>query len=386
MTPSLRTGVTACLCLLALLVLAGCTGTQEESIPILLVVGSVENGGSQLQLVEDVRDPLANPPRNLVPVPGSVQPLPSPPVSFDVVDRNGERSELVVLDEGGTVRFFDLSNLPSSFSPSRNSVNVAELIPADSAVGPAFCWRQVQVGGEPAQPGRYAAVLDSCSAESTEVYVVDLIDEQFLYALSLEHVAAQPLLPAGIYVDQVSNRLYFATDDFTDTLVQSLPLGGDAGPEELGQVAIDPLRATDLAPLANGIGLLGDDLLAVVPFEGTPQSSPADTGLSSAKRLLPDPSGNVELLVALSDSRAALLDGLEDEDPVSLFLQEPLADATLEPVQRFAYLLEEGGIEILDLFPYAEPQADRLLFFDLPGLGNPRVITWAFGTQDPPVP
>ena len=367
-------------CLLALLVLVGCTGTQEESIPILLVVGSVESGSSQLQLVEDVRDPLANPPRNLVPIPGSIEPLPSPPVSFDVVDRNGERSELVVLDESGVVHFFDLADLPTSFGTSRTAVNVAALIPPESAVGPAFCWQQVQVGGGPEQPGRFAALLDSCSADLTEVYVVDLIDEQFLYALTLEHVEAQPLLPAGTYVDQASNRLFFATDEFTDTLIQSLPLAGGGAPVELGQVAIDPLMATDLAPLGNGIGLLGEDLLAVIPFEGSVQS-PVDTGLSSAELLLPDSSGNVELLVALSDSRAALLEGLEDEDPASLSLQEPLVDATLEPVQLFAYLLEEGGIEILDLFPYPEPRSDRLLFVDLPGLEDPRVITWAFGNQ-----
>lgn len=367
-------------CLLTLLVLVGCTGTQEDSIPVLLVVGSVETGNPQLQLFEDVRDPLANPPRNLVPIPGSVEPLPSPPVSFDVVDRNGERSELVVLDEGGVVHFFDLADLPGSFGTSRNPVNVADLIPADSAVGSAFCWRQLQVGGDSTQSGRYAAVLDSCSAEVTEVYVIDLIDERFLYALSLEHVAAQPLLPAGIYVDQATNRLYFATDEFTDTLVQSVPLAGVGAPLELGQVAIDPLTATDLAPLANGIGVLGEDLLAVIPFEGS-ASTPVDTELSSATSLLPDPSGNVELLVALSSTGAAILDGLEDDDPDTLFLQEPLADATLEPVQRFAYLLEEGGIEILDLFPYPEPRSDRLLFVDLPGLADPRAITWAFGTQ-----
>ena len=377
----LRLGARLLPWLLTTILLGGCTGTQEESIPILLVVGSVEAGAPQLQLFEDVRDPMT--PRDLQPV-GTPVPLPAAPVSFDVIDRNGERSELVVLTEAGTLHFFDLSDLPDSFVQSRTPVDAAALVLASGeAVGPAFCWRQVQVGGEPSAAGRYAALLDSCRSDLTEVYVLDLVTSEFLYALSLRHVDAQPLLAVGIHLDQASDRLFFATDEFTETLVQSVEVAGEAAPEELGLSPLDPLEAVDLAPLGSGIGLLGEGgELSIVPFTGD-APAPVDLELAAARTLLPDPSGNVELVAAFAESRGALVDILEDQEPESLDLAEPLADATLEPVQRFAYLLEEGGIEVLDLFSYADPPANRLRFFDLAGLEDPRVITWAFGNRLP---
>ncbi|HEX7004377.1 MAG TPA: hypothetical protein VF168_09350 [Trueperaceae bacterium] len=364
---------------LLLVTLAGCTGTEEESIPIILVVGSVEPAGPQLQLYEDVRDPMAAPARDLAPV-GAPLRLPDAPVSLDVVDRNGERSELVVLDESGALHFVDISDLPVSFALLR-SIDVAALIPSDP-LNPALCWQQVQIGGGASEPGRYAALLESCPDEPPEVYVVDLVSQELEYALTQEHVGTQ-LLPIGIYVDQRSDLLYFAADEIGEVEVQSLPLTGAVEPEPLGETPVDPPEAVDLSPIAGGIGVLAEDgALGIVPYEGDPLA-PADLGLSEASMLLPDPSSNVELLAAFSETRGRLVEGLDDIEFEELFLRRPLVDATLEPVQRFAYLLEEGGVEILDLFPYADPPSNRLLFFDLPGLDEPRVITWAFGTRLP---
>ncbi|MEX2536172.1 MAG: hypothetical protein WD273_11310 [Trueperaceae bacterium] len=382
------------LALLTLLILGGCTGTQEAALPTLLIVGSVQPGGAQLQLLEDVRDPLATPPRSLVPVTGSSRPLPAPPVSLDVVERNGSRSELVVLVRDDSLditelHFFDLSDLdtgdPNFFAQSRTPIDVASILPVEVTEGLPVCLTQVQVGpGTATGPGRYAALLDSCTgAGIAEVHVIDLQEEEHLFSLANEFTGVRPL-PAGIHVDQERDLLFFASADFGETAVWSTPLTGDTVPQLVGNADLDLETAdrADLAPASNGIALLADDLLALVPFDAGGDTPPGPaTTLTAGESILPDPLGNLETLVVLSRSAVAIHDGPLNGDPEEFSLTAPLAGATLEPVERFAYLLEEGGIEILDLFPYAEPPADRLLFREVAGLDDPRVISWAFASQ-----
>lgn len=377
----------------ALLTLAACTGTREASLPTLLVIGSVGPSGPQLLLVEDIFQPGATPPRDLVQVSGSETPLLAPPVSLDVVDRNGARSELVVLarnaDTGEAhLQFFDLTDLdPDAGQPlasGRAPLDIATLLQDEATDGAPVCPVEVAVGGG----GSLAALLDdgSCRDGIPDIFVVDLDSREFRFALS--EFPGVELLAAGIFVDQRNDTLFFAAESLNRIEVHSLSLAGDDGaatPVGDAELSATSGTATDLARQADGIGLLADERLALVPISGAGTDT-ADSvrTLADARMLLSDPTGTLEELVVLSGTRVAIHADAADSNPQEFRLSATPVDATLEPVQRFAYLLESGGVEILDLFRYAEPPSSRTLFIALPDLEEPRAITWAYAAEGAP--
>lgn len=374
-----------------LLLLAACTGTRETQLPTLLVIGSGGQGSPHLMLVQDLYDPTATPPRSLTLVEGSEQPLPAPPVALDVVDRLGRRSELVVLlrdeqEETSLLHFFDVSALDpedgNSFVPSRAPVDLTALLAAEPDVATPICPTEVAAGAE----GRYIALLDSGACRPggiADIYVVDVVAGKLLFSLSAEHPAVE-VLPAGIFVDQETDTLYFAAASLARTEIRSLPLTGADQTTPVGSVEIDPsvVETGAIARVAGGIAVVGDNLLALVPVAANsePQTEPATT-LPAARALIADPAGALEELVVLSQTRAAIHQGPADSEPEEMRLHGPPVATTLEPSERFAYLLEPGGVEILDLFPYAEPPATRLLFVEIDGLSEPSVITWVQTSQ-----
>jgi hypothetical protein len=378
--------------LVVLLALAACTGTQEPQLPTLLVVGSVGPSGPQLSLLEDIRDPAATPPRRLEPVPGSELPLPAPPVSLDVVDRNGSRAELVVLVDDDTrteLRFVDLEGLdpttPNPLEESRGMVDL-DLVLAEviAAVGGPLCLTEVQVSID----GRYAALLDDGTCRTggvPDIYVIDTISPRLVYAAS-QNISIVDILPAGIYVDQARELLYFASGSATGTDVHSLPITEPDPLVDVGTAAVtltsEP-EGTDLTHAGPGIALLAFDQLSVVPLadEAGGPTGPVQT-VQDAERVLPDPSGSLDEVVVFAPNRIAVHSDAGDANPfLSSVLQTPVVDATLEPVDRFAYLLAEGGIFILDLIPRETEPRYGLSFLQVEGLSDPRVISWTYAAQ-----
>lgn len=372
--------------LAAALVLAlpvtACTGTTENTVPTLLVIGSVTPSGSQLELVQDVYAPGTATPRDLVRVPGSTTSLPAPPVSLDVVDRNGGRSELVVLTQApdlttAELHFFDLSGLdPAVAEPlpsSRASVDVSALLAAEG-ISP-LCPVEVAVGAD----GRRAALLDdgSCRDGVPDIFVIDLETNE-TFAVSQEFTILD-LLPDGLFVDQSTDLLYFPAQSLNRVDVLSVPMTGAATqPTTVGSadLSADASGDNDFAPVAGGLGLLFDDELAVVQVGEEVEEASGVATLIGASMLLRDPGGSLDEIVVLSDDEGAIHADATDEDPEEFTLSRSPVDATLEPVQRFAYVLGAGGVDIVDLFPYADERGDRVLFRELPGLDDPRVITW----------
>ncbi|MEX2541529.1 MAG: hypothetical protein WD314_06955, partial [Trueperaceae bacterium] len=341
----------------ALLALAACTGTRETVLPTLLVIGSVGTSGPQLQLAEDIYQPGATPPRDLVPVAGSETPLLAPPVSLDVVDRNGARSELIVLvsdaDSGAAhLEFFDLTGLDPAagqpLAPSRAPLDLASLLRAEATGGAPVCPVEVAVGGG----GSVAAVLDdgSCRDGIPDIFVVDLDSREFRFALS--ESTGFELLAAGIFVEQRDDTLFFAAESLNRIDVHSLSLAGDGAATLVGDAELSATGGTanDLARQADGVGLLANESLALVPLAGGGGGTAESVRtLDDARMLLSDPTGTLEELVVIAATRVAIHADAEDDDPEEFRLTATPVDATLEPVQRFAYLLEPGGVEILDL-------------------------------------
>jgi hypothetical protein len=378
--------------LLALVSLAvalqACTGTREAAVPILLVIGSVGPDGPQLSLVQDVFDPGAATPRELVPLAGSETDLPLPPVSLDVVGRTGDRGELVVLVSEGPasqLHFFDLTGIdPSAPTPlpgSRGPVDIAALLLAETGL-PAVCPVEMAVGGG----GRYVALLDdgSCRDDLPDLFVYDLEQLELILSVSKEFPALE-LVPAGIFVDQSRDLLYFAVDSLNRVEIHSVPLTGSAGTTTVGSAAVTTslLGESDLARATGGIAFLADDRLALVPLDDDDSTVGPITTLDSPISLLEDPGGSLDEIVVFSSTRVAIHTDADDTEPETYPLRSAPIDTTLEPVQRFGYLLEDGGVEILDLFSYAERPASRLLFRALPDLGEPTAITWAYAAEDP---
>lgn len=362
------------------LALAACTGTTENTVPTLLVIGSVAPGGSQLELVQDVYEPGTATPRDLVRIAGSTTPLTAPPVSLDVVDRNGVRNELVVLTQDpdtakAELHFFDLSGLDTTAGAplvsSRASVDLSALL-ANEGISP-LCPVEVAVGSD----GRRAALLDdgSCRDGVADIFVLDLVTSE-LFVLTREFIV--DVLPAGLFVDQSTDLLFFPAQSLNRVEVLSIPLTGATQTTTVGNadLSADAAGDNDFDPVAGGLGVLVDDRLALVQVGDDIDEASSVATLSGASMLLPDPGGSLDEIVVLSASQVAIHASAEDEDPEIFSLSQSPVDATLEPVQRFGYVLEAGGVDILDLFPYADEPASRVLFRELPGMDDPRVITW----------
>jgi hypothetical protein len=404
---------------IVVLVLNACTGTFEARNPVLLVTSYRDNKGSHVALIRDSfgESGESGGSRNRLQfVPNSVRSLPAPAVSYDIVDRGGTRSSLVVLSRAptadgtstGYLTFFSLSgidpDIPEDFGQTREQVVISpttiRVVP-DTVINPRFCPSNVQV----TQTGTYAAVLNEprlCRlGGQPHIDIFDLRSEPRISLLQrIGGVAGD-----GIYLSQspTQDALFYATNESRSLRLQRalLPRPGQTfGSDDTVTVeqVVDVTRITGNDFVDLGLsGIPGDErlvvlfersLVTVTDFTGTATatataSTPVDTPPNNA-RVIRDDLRDTEATLILGTREAQRFtyvppSASDDENIEPESADVSAVDAVIEPTYGFVYFVANRRISLFDLNSYdaSETLPDPTPFIE--GLGpltDPSFITW----------
>ncbi len=352
----------------ALLLLAACTGTREPRPPTLLVVGAAPGGAPHLLLLEDVTETARPGEPRLVLVPGGARPLPAPAVALDFEDRGLERPAAWVLtrevaDDGGApavtaylqrflVAEVDTAD-PAAFAEDLDR-RVTLTAPGGggaldglSPTAPSTCPTALQVD----RTGSWAVVLDDparCGGgEHPELWLVPLAPD---LGPPRSVLGTQDLAPLAPYLDQrpLDQAVYFLVGGIDTTNVFALDLSDDGGAERLEGASL-PERAVDLRTAAGAgdllLALADDDLLAVDVARPGPALRTGTQAGGAA--LATDPTGLSSEVLVLTGTVVAFHEDPEDGSPDTA--SRLAVAATVDPLTRFAYAVGEGRLTVLDL-------------------------------------
>lgn len=414
----------------ALLFLVACTGSTEAPNPVLLVVGfdSAPNAtGAEVGLV---RDDLSQSQTRLTFLPGSVRTLAAPATAYDVVDRAGARSSLVVLSrsdtpgtgsETGTLTTFRLTGIdptdPVAFAQTAVAV-INDFTPVPPTLQNRtleFCPKLLQV----TQGGDYAAVLHDPSLCGLQLPpFIDVLDLRGSRLLQRLQGVGGTISPSGFYLAQsaTDDLLYYATRVAGGLRLQraTLPRPGQSFPPN-GEVnlAVTPVEgnvaiptgqsdALDLQRSGSDIAerlvfLFRDSLRSVTDFSAEAEVSDAVRTANNNARVVRDDRRELQGTFILSVPSANTLTFIPPPDDLSAVSPEATAsrralDATFEPTQSIMYFVGAGE----DTPPRPQVSLLPLASFD-PGddlpdlrpvtilqLTNPSFITYAQAVTQTP--
>lgn len=400
------------LSLFAVLLLAACTGSTERPNPVLLVVG-YDNAGAKVALVEDTLSGT----NRLNFLGNSVRPLAAPAADFDVVDREGARSSLVVLSRGalesdvpglgstGRLTTFRLTGIDPT-SPV-NFEQTSEVVLNRFAVVPTilqgqtliFCPKRVQV----TQSGDYAAVLHDpslCNLQAPPfVDILDLRGSRLLGRLTF------PASSSGLYLAQGASEdlLYFATRIAGALRLQRaiMPRPGQTfGPND----SVTPVTVTDvrIAPGQNDaldlqrsgtdaeerlVFLFRDSLRNVTGFGGEPEVGEEIRTARNNAFVVRDDERELGGTFVLSTPQANTLTFIPPPESLATVNLEATAAralaATFEPNRDNLYFVgvENGQPRVsflpLTSFSPGDDLPDLRSPTAIPELTNPSFVTWA---------
>jgi hypothetical protein len=380
--------------------------------------------GSHVALIRDAFDPSEANTDRLQFLVDSVRPLPAPAVSYDVVDRGGTRSSLVVLSRARTVNgpstgyltFFSLSGIdpdnPTRFKETREWVISTEdvvVVPTETVINPRFCPSSVQV----TQTGAYAAVLNEpglCRlGGQPSVDIFDLQSQPIRLLQRINRVAG-----GGIYLSQspTQDALFYATNESRSLRLQRALLprprqafGSDDTVTVEQVVDVTSTTGNDFVDLGLS-GLPGEERLVVL-FEESLVTVTDFTGTGTASEAVATPPNNdIVIRDDQRDTEATLILGTfqarrfsyvpssaseEDLEPESADVRA--VDAVIEPNAGFVYFLTGGQEDQISLFDLNSHDPGETLSdptpFDLEpptNLPNPSFITWAQSVPAQTVP
>jgi len=414
--------------LLVTAALSACTGTFEPPSPLLLVVGYEEGEGTQGR-VALIRDSFggADPDEGRLEFLGSsVRDLPSPPVSYDVTNRENARGTLVVLSRAsaaggsatGYLTLFSLRGIdpdaPAAFRETAAfTISPAAVdIVSDALINPRFCPSSVQV----TQGGDFAAVLNEpnlCGGNAQPFIDIFSLEGEQLSLLQRITGSGGFFLAegGGIYLSQspTQDLLYYAVNAGASLRLQraTLPRPGsdfrpdDRVPEDQVAVVRQPAGRGDFVDLGRA-GPFGDERLVVL-FEEALVSVGGFTGEGEAGGVIDTPPNNARLIrddLRRTDAALILatpaarrfsyvpeLDA-DDGDEVEVESERVVAaDAVIEPTQGFVYFVGAGNDFLVSLFDLSSYEAGDPLpdpaAIEIPELSgaDPSFITW---TQSAP--
>ncbi|CAA9554946.1 MAG: hypothetical protein AVDCRST_MAG86-130 [uncultured Truepera sp.] len=401
--------------------LSACTGTFEPSNPVLLVTGYRDDAGSHVALIEDSFGETGPSEDRLRFLPDSVQNLPAPAASYDIVDREGTRNTLVVLSRGAVVAgnstsyltFLSLRSIdpdnPVNFEPTRlpRVISRDTVTLPDTLTNPQFCPSSVQV----TQTGAYAAVLNEpglCRFGGQPfIDIFSLQTEPIRLLQRINRVAA-----GGFYLGQspAQDLLYYATNESRSLRLQraTLPRPGETfGPDDTVTVEtvadVTSTIGNDFVDLGRS-GISGDEReRLVVLFEESLVNVTGFTGEGTASEAIVTPPNNARvvrddqcdteatlILGTLEARRFSYVPTSTSEEDVELEVESAsvaAVDAVIEPTNGFVYFAANGGVLLFDLNSYNS--GDTLpdpTPFPVTSLPNPSFITWAQSVPAPATP
>lgn len=388
--------VLVAICLLLLASLTACTGSSELGVPTLLVVAYGE-GDSKLALVEDKFFTDGPSFDRFVFV--TELDLPGTVLDYDVVDRRGERSVLVVLGRSDTDYTLSIVNMAgidpedgaTAFRVTR-TVELSSLTDAPAEFAPV----RVQVN----QSGRYTALLnDPNSADDRDgsVVVLDLEATGGPAFIVPDDPLDDSVYDKVLYLDQSEDpeRIYFLSEEASGQKLRYAEL------PDLELTEPDITVPDSISSDVRDLGLIGDAetgaLVALQSNQFTPITlrpnlllgEPVST-TSNAELIVPNNSAAPDSLMMIGSTDITVHRTLQTAADNE---SRTVIDGNLEPFSEFVYFVQDSAAPLLlfDLRRYDSDEAADLSNFlstfnvltaaEVPGefveLPDPVFVTWA---------
>lgn len=400
-----------------LTLLAACTGTQEASLPTLLLVGVEQSGAPQLLLIEDVRGGSVAASERLAVVPGSRRPLLAAAVAVDVTSRSVDRDTAWVLSRsvatvpGGRevsayLQSFDVAQIdpsdPSTFaeqpSQRRTLTEPGGGGDLDGAGSPNAAGHICPTALQMSRDGTYAVILDdpaSCGFPSSDLPVIWLVRTATGEAQVLQ--ATNDVLSVRPYTDQQFNdeHAYFLVGAIQTAQVYTVTDFASGRTSRLGsnQVRVQPSDIVDMGGSGELLVVLSKNGVTTTDL-GSP-TAPTETKVSptiaSPSRLTVDALGASSQLLVQSSSQVAVHLDATDEKPATVSFSAHAA--TIEPLNGWGYLVGNGAVLIVDLLSRLTPEerlrSERQPLAELTLPQGPdgkplTVITWLLAAEPAP--
>lgn len=380
---------------LFLLLLAACTGTSSPQPPRFLLVTHDSGGGYVASLLLD--DHAATQRFSLLTAADT--PLAGEPVSSDVVDRAGERSQVVLLLRTAPAKysaaFLDVAGLElaSLTTLDQHLVDLTPLLAPQLDKPTDLCLTELQSSHDGAVLAllNVPAVCDAGSLATPSVFLVDAAGSGSLIG---EFANTLDLLPSGLYLAQ-------GTPDEADRLYW---LEGGVGAARLTQLNLTDHGSSYPADFSTGSDIpVPDDFSfsdgAFTATQGSTihllrdtASTRAISSSSGRWQVVADPwADQLQALVLLnptSSSRLLVFRGAADSSPFDWAVGRNVTAATLHPVQLWVYLAYPGGIGTVDLVSVldgADSSSETRRLYNVTGLGSPGQVVWLEGVLPAPV-
>ncbi|NLG07652.1 MAG: hypothetical protein GX560_00135 [Deinococcales bacterium] len=412
------------LLLLAAAFLGACSGTQEPSLPTLLLVGVERAGQAQLALLEDLRDTDAPPtaPR-LQLVEGSARDLRAPAVSLDLTDRNVSRDTAWVLTRsvsgsGAAAQVtsylyrFAVSQIdpraPSAFRQLEEVLLVDGSDPGAGVLGAVgreggglICPREVRSS----RTGAYLLVLDdprACVPDTAGFAAVWLVRTSDWTARQLE--PGNDVLAVPPHTDQAptaeAERGYFLVGAGSESQVYAVDFEEERADPLTGPLLpADRDLVVDLAANGSLLVALTEDGLAWLDLAGVEQTGARTRSLDAPRRVVADQFGVLRQLIVWDDLLVGLHDDVEDEVVPGSdrdTYRFTAAAGVIDAERSWGYLVGQGEALIVDLLTSlgeAGSLRDNVARLSVPELELPSaggrllsVISWVRSAEPPPAP
>lgn len=357
-------------CLLLGFVLSACTGTQEVGVARLIVIAS---GGEEpkLSLVQDVFFSDRNATNRFQFL--KTLSLPANPISYDIVDRLGERKTLVLISQNDTDTFLSLVNLsainpaaPSAFDfVSFKTLALSGLV----AEGESRPFKPIKL--QVSKTGRYVAISHSLELSNA----IDVLDLEASGGPRLLERFSDRILSQNLFLDQAeaSAQLFFFVEQASGAVLTyfNLPnLNPNTTAFTLPDSRVKP--PLDLQTLNRQlVALQRDSFTPIANPTATPSAGSSLATLPDALRFIPTNSADMAAVVLLSASELGAHRNSSSELQKTAF---SAIDGSIEPFGGFAYFITNGTspIRLFDVQTFmGNPDTELSRLVQSYAIGNP---------------
>lgn len=345
--------------LLILALVIGCTGTVEDPIETLLVVGFADGNQGRLALIENnvLRQTATEPLRWL---PESVRDLPGLPLAADVIDRTRDRTALVVLsrDSAGisylstfNLRNLALDQLDGFVETARIVLNDpdAPLLPVRP--GQVLCPTRLQVSSD----GDFAAMLNqptACGATG-DIFItlLELTPPRFVR----HYEGLFRLVDNALVLDQAADddTLHFLEESGNRVQLKSLALDRLAErPVIVGEARIEARDVQDMGIVRDSMVVLGrSNFAAFDNFRVDPDEPTVINTTANSLRLITSDFADIAQVMVLGRDHFTV--HLSTTEPANRADLRGYQSGTVEALNGLVFLVREGEIRVFDLLRYA---------------------------------
>ncbi len=374
------------LALILIILLTSCTGTKEAGTATLLFVAYQGSKKAEVALFEDrfFIDGASGQRLQFL----KKLNLPGPAISYDVIDRLGNRSELVILTKTNNryfISFYNIKVNPNNLSDFKLIGRDIRIDSLDSKL--EFAPDKIQISKD----GRYLAIMNSFDSNSKDD-AIDIIDISDRTKAKLLKRLDSSIISEALFMPQNSQaRLYYLTESVSAILnyIDIPSLKNTKTEIKIPNSQSLENEIKDMGQVAQDLIVLQDKQISPInSFEASPSlGDKINTGSNSSK-LIPNNSFNLSNIIILNKNKLTIHRDITDSSPKDMNVS--LIDGSVEPFGGFVYFINNNQnrpITIFDLQRFngdsASEISNNIASFsvyngnDRKALAKPVFVTWA---------